>query len=158
MNIGIIVHSNTGNTLSVAQKLKDILIEKGHTVALERVTAMNDNPNASGGNKLKDAPDTASFDLLLLGAPVWAFTLSGVMKEYISQLPSLSGKKVACFVTQNLPHAWMGGNRAIRYMKKACSTKGAIPFETGIINWSGKTKEAQIQSLIEQLTQIPQKL
>jgi len=35
MNIGIIVFSKTGNTLSVAEELRDRLLEMGHKVALE---------------------------------------------------------------------------------------------------------------------------
>lgn len=37
MKIGIILHSQTGNTLSVANKLKEKLISLGHTVNLEQV-------------------------------------------------------------------------------------------------------------------------
>lgn len=42
MNIGIIVFSKTGNTLSVAEKLQGALIEMGHKAALEKVTASKD--------------------------------------------------------------------------------------------------------------------
>ena len=37
MNICIVVHSFTGNTLMVAEKLASRLREKGHTVDLERL-------------------------------------------------------------------------------------------------------------------------
>lgn len=152
MKIGIIIYSNTGNTLSVAQRIKDNLISAGHTVNLEHVTAMNNNPNTQAGKQLKNSPDTEPYDTLIFGAPVWAFSLSSIMQAYLSQLTALNGKKISCFVTQSFPHAWMGGNRAIRQMKKICETKGAEVFESGVINWSNKERENQIIKLIEKMT------
>ena len=35
MNIGIIVHSYTGHTLSVAEKMKKVFEEKGYSVKLK---------------------------------------------------------------------------------------------------------------------------
>ena len=154
MNIGIIVLSNTGHTLSVAQRLQETLAAGGHTVCLERVTAMNEDANTPAGRQLKDAPSTERYDVLIFGAPVWAFSLSSVMKTYMSQLPSLQGKRIGCFVTQHLTRAWLGGNQAIRYMKKVCAAKGGTVFETGIINWSGREKENQITELIDRMTHL----
>lgn len=37
MKVGIVVYSQTGNTLSVATKLKEKLAAAGHSVALEQV-------------------------------------------------------------------------------------------------------------------------
>ena len=37
MNIGMIIHSQTGNTHSVAMKLKEKLSAAGHAVDLERL-------------------------------------------------------------------------------------------------------------------------
>jgi flavodoxin len=154
MKIGIIVHSATGNTLSVAEKLREALANKGHAVSLERVTAMNDDPRAEGGSRLKDAPDVGPYDAFVFAAPVWGFSLSTVMKTYLAQLPSLSGKRAGCFVTQQLSHAWLGGNHAIRQMKGALKAKGAEVFSTGVVGWSCKEKEEQINRLIEKLAQI----
>lgn len=42
MKIGIIVHSSTGNTLHVAQRLQQRLSAAGHSALVERVSAMND--------------------------------------------------------------------------------------------------------------------
>lgn len=154
MNIGIIVFSATGNTFSVAKKLEERFAAKGHQVTLERVTAMNEDPRASGGNALKHAPSAEPYDVLVFGAPVWGFSLSGVMKAYLSQLASLKGKTAGCFVTQQLSRAWMGGNQAVGQMSRACKEKGAAVFGTGIINWSGKRKEDQINELIEKMTRL----
>lgn len=153
MNIGIIVFSVTGNTLSVAQRLENSLAAKGHTVNLQRVTAVDDNPNTPSGKQLKDAPDVEPYDAVIFGAPVWGFSLSSVMKAYLSQISSLRGKEAGCFVTQHFPYAWLGGNHAIRQIKEACIAKEAAVFETGVVNWSGREKERQIGKLIDRMTQ-----
>lgn len=149
MKIGIIVYSHTGNTLSVAEKIKNSLSLAGHMVAIERITAVNNDPRSQEGKQLKNAPNISPYDAFLFGAPVWAFSLSPLMKDYISQLPSLHGNKTGCFVTQQFPYAWMGGSHAIRQMQKTCESKGADIFETGVINWSSKKRDVQIQNLIE---------
>ncbi len=153
VKIGIIVHSHTGNTLSVAQRLKEALAASGHSVALERVTAVNENPNAAMHAKLKIIPDTSSYDMLIFGAPVRGFSLSPVMKLYLAQLPALNGKKVGCFLTQSFPHPAMGGNQAMVQFRKACVTKGASIFETCIVNWS-MGRERRIANLIEKMGKI----
>ncbi|MHB8130204.1 MAG: flavodoxin family protein, partial [Mobilitalea sp.] len=116
MNIGIIIHSHTGNTLSVGEKLKESLQAGGYTVALERVTAVNEDPNAKEKVRLKSIPDLSKYDYVIVGAPVRAFSLSPVMANYLSQLPNMNDKKFACFVTQHFPKPWMGGNRAVKQM------------------------------------------
>jgi flavodoxin len=150
-NIGIIVHSHTGNTLSVANKLREALLAAGKTVCIERVTAVNEDPSAAADIGLRDIPDTAPYDALIFAAPVRGFSLSPVMKLYLSQLPSLKGTKTGLFVTQHFPKAWMGGNRAIEQMKQACLSKNAEIVKTGVINWSNKQREEQIRNLIDEL-------
>lgn len=154
MKIGIMVLSNTGNTLLVAQRIKDALSAEGHMASIERVTAMNENPNTKAGQQLNAAPRTESYDVLIFGAPVWAVSLASVMKAYLSRLPSLQGKKVSCFVTQAFPYAWMGGNRAIRQMRGICEAKGAQVLETGVVNWSNKQRESRIAGLVKKLTRV----
>lgn len=151
MNIGIIVFSVTGNTLSVAQKLQESLAAKGFTATLERITGTKEKPDFKD-NSLKDAPDPSPYDTILFGSPVWAATLPPVMKAYLSQLPSLNGKKAGCFVTHSFPQAWMGGNHTAHKMKSFCESKGASVFAEGVVNWSGKNREQQIAALIETLT------
>lgn len=152
MKIGIIVHSKTGNTLSVAQKIKQELLNAGHSVNLEQVTAVDEDAAAQGKVQLKNIPDVSNYDAVIFGAPVHAFSLSNAMKEYFSKTASLSGKKVSCFVTQQFPYAWMGGNRAVGQMRKACETKGTSVLATGIANWSHKQRETKISDMVRKLT------
>ena len=71
---------------------------------------------------------------------------------YLDQLSSLQGKKISCFVTQQLPFAFMGGNRSIKQMKKAVIAKNGTVHATGVVNWSSKTREDLITDLINRLT------
>lgn len=154
MKIGIIIHSHTGNTLSVGERLKESLLAKGHTVHLERVIAENEDPNTSEKVQLKSVPDISIYDYVILGAPVRAFSLSPVMKAYVAQIPEIHQKKVACIVTQQFPKPWMGGNRAINQMCRMIKQKGGIVFEIGIVNWSSKTRDEQIDGILDRLCRV----
>jgi len=148
MKVGIIIHSHTGNTLSVAEKIRDSLLAAGHAVSLERVTAVNEDPKAAGNVQLASIPDTSEYDAVIFGAPVRGLSLSPVMMAYIDQLPPLQGKKAGGFVTQFFPYPIMGGNRAINQMKKACASKGITVSETGIVNWSNRQREKMISDVV----------
>lgn len=154
MKIGVIVHSHTGNTLSVAKRLSEKLIAKGHSVQLEQVVAVNEDPSAAGNVQLKVIPDISPYDAIIFCAPVRAFSLSPVMKAYLAQLPSLKSKQISCFVTQQFPYPWMGGNNSIKQMKTLIAKKDASVYGTGVVNWSSKIREEKIQDVIERLTSI----
>lgn len=113
MKIGIIVHSQTGHTFTVAEKLKEKLAAAGHTVNIERITPVDPKQTDPKKVQIEKLPDLSVYDALVLAAPVQAFNASPVMKAYLEKLPSLSGKKVACFVTKSLPFDSTGGNQAI---------------------------------------------
>lgn len=154
MKIGIVVHSQTGNTLSVAQELKEKLSTEGHLVSLEKLTAINDNQKEAGKIFLESIPDISAYDALIFGAPVRGFSLSPVMAAYLKQLESLSNKKVACFLTQFFHSPSMGGNHAIEQMKELCNSKGAEVCETGIVNWSSILRRKKINDVIERFSSI----
>ena len=149
MKIGIIVHSNTGNTYSVAEKLKEKLSAAGHSVTLQRVTAFNDQQQDVNKIQLKDIPDISTYDALIFGAPVRGFSLSAVMKAYLANAKYLKNKKTACFVTEGFPFPWMGGNRAVSQMKDACNSKGCEVCGTGVINWSNKKRNNMIAETVD---------
>ncbi|MDF2671821.1 MAG: flavodoxin/nitric oxide synthase [Clostridiales bacterium] len=151
MKVGIIVHSHTGHTLSVAQKLKEVLVSAGHLVNLEQVKAVNEDPSAAKNIQLKTKPDIVGYDVLIFGAPVHGFSLSPVMKAYLAQISTLQGKKVGCFLTEYFPLASMGGNRAMGEFKKACEDKGGNVFQTAIVNWSMGQREKKTANALEKL-------
>ena len=154
MNIGIIIFSRTGNTLCVAEKVRDAFLAQGHTAVIERVRAENEDPNSKLPVRLKSVPDPARFDAVIFGAPVQAFSLSPIMNAFLKQLPKMSGKKVGCFVTQHFPKPWMGGKRAAKQMCSLCQSKGADVEKIGIINWTNKLRNGQIDDVASMLGMI----
>ena len=153
MKIGIIVYSQTGNTLSVAEKLKEKLAAAGHSAEIEQVTVAGGRKSGDRAFQLETRPDVAQYDALIFGSAVEAFSLSPVLKSYLAGVDSLQGKQVACLVTQSFPYPWMGGNRAIRQMRRICGSKGATVRGSAIVNWAKSRREKTTARAIERLTQ-----
>jgi flavodoxin len=154
MQIGIIVYSQTGNTLSVAEKLAQALTSKGHSVNIAKVETESETKPATKASELKSAPDVSPYDAIIFASPVQAFSLAPSMKVYLANISSLTGKQVYCFVTQHLRYAWMGGNRAIRAISAVCKQKGAQVKKSGIVHWSDKARDQQIEAVVRSLSEI----
>ena len=153
MNISIVVHSKTGNTLLVANSLSDRLKSEGHTVSLANITAENDSEANVDAIVLTNAPQVAEYDLLILGAPVRGGRLSPVMQAYLRQLKLIPGKPIYGFVTQFFPSPKLGGNQAIQCMSEICSSKGNELGATGVINWMFSAKRNnQISETVDKFT------
>lgn len=157
MKIGIIIHSQTGNTYSVAQKLKEKLLTAGHSVNIERLeTVGGEKTNAKDVTKvqLKTQPEVSGYDGLIFGGPVQGASISLILSAYLTHIVSLKNKKVVCLVTEFFPYPWMGGNHAISQMKKICESKGGVISGTGIVNWMGKQREKRIEDVVEKLSRL----
>mgnify|MGYP000897193925 CR=1 FL=1 len=150
MNVGIIVYSQSGNTLSVAQKLEKVIKSAGHTVSIARIEPVSVGVHSP----LKSAPDIIPYDAVIFASPVQAFSLAPVMKMYLSQISDLSGKQASCFVTQHFKKRFLGGNRAIRQITAACKAKGAEVSWSGVVNWSSDIREKQIDDIVTRLSSI----
>ena len=84
--------------------------------------------------ELDKLPDLGTYDGIIFGAAVEAFSLSPVLSAYLKKADSLVGKKVACLVTQQFPYPWMGGNNAVRQMRNLCKAKGASMVGSAVVN------------------------
>lgn len=151
MKIGMIVHSQTGNTLSVAQKLQEKLSAAGHEVTLEHLKTIGEVSPGQQNVRFENVPGTEDYDVLVFGSPVQAFSLAPGMKAYMKQLPSLGGRDVALLVTQHFRYKWMGGKRAVRQLTRLCEEVGGNVCEAGIVNWSNRRREEQIVEVTERL-------
>jgi len=154
MNIGIIIYSQTGNTNSVALKLKEKLSTARHSVDIEQIEISSELGPRAKNFQLKTKPDVDKYDALVFGAPVQAFSLSPAMKSYLTQMASLKRKKVACFITKGLPFYWTGGNQAINKMKKICESKDGTVCGLGIVIWSSAHREKKIADVVEKLSRL----
>ena len=86
MNVGIIIYSQTGNTLSVAQRMKEALIAAGHTAQIEQITIAQANGKETSSAPLVNIPDVQGYDAVIFGTPVQAFSLCQPMTKYLKQL------------------------------------------------------------------------
>lgn len=109
MYVGLIVHSFTGNTLSVADRIRERLLSDGHSVSLERVTVVNEDPQSPAPVVLENGPDTSKYDAVIFAGPVRGMSISPALQAYIPGSDALAGKPVKVFVTHYFPFAWMGG-------------------------------------------------
>lgn len=153
MNIGIIVYSQTGNTLTVAERIKEALSAQGHTVSIERFqaeTIRKDNATI----RLTAIPDPSEYDALIFGAPVQAFSLDPAMSTYLKQIGPIKKVLTICFITQHFKKPWMGGNRAMQQLLDQIKTAGSSALAIGVINWSNKNREDQIVSLSERCAKV----
>lgn len=147
MKIGILVYSYTGNTLYVAQKMKETWSDK-HIVNIERINSINDQEPNVNNIVLKNIPDLSTYDTLVFASPVNGFSLAPVMKAYLKQIEHVSSKRIFAFVTMFFPFNWMGGNQAINNVMSLLETKGLKLQNKGIIHWKKQNREKQIEDLI----------
>ena len=130
MRIGIIIHSVTGNTLSVGEKIHEELSAKGFDAVLERVIAA-DEKNPGLYPVLLSKPDITPYDVIVFGAPVHGFTLSKAMQAYISQLSGLENKKVrllchttVCKTVAGRKQSNQENNETVRGVRRLCKEDG----------------------------------
>jgi flavodoxin len=128
----LIVYSQTGHTLAVAQELEAALAEAGHTVALEQIEPTGRVGPGQTDVTLAVSPAIDGYDALVLGASTWGATMASPMAGYLAQIDSLEGKTVALLVTGALP-AGRGRNQTLAQMKEMYEAKGATVAGTGSV-------------------------
>jgi len=151
MKIGIILHSQTGNTLQVGEKLLEKLRNDGHNVTILRMqnSQKTDSTKRQKEVNLDCMPEVVGYDALIFGGWVEAFQLCTGLTMYLNQLSTIENNNVSCFVTQHFPFSWMGGSNALSKMARILATKGVKIRASGVVNWSNKQREKQTDGLIE---------
>ena len=151
MNIGIVVHSKTGHTLSLATSLKESLLAAGHAVALEQVEPAGAAKPGVTNVPLKAKPEIDAYEAMVLGCPVWGGVMSSVMASYLEQVPSLQGKRVACLATHIFPPGW-GANQTLSQMREVCESKGATVCGSGSASWFPLGRQRRIAEVVDNLS------
>ena len=139
MKLALIVYSQTGNTRSVAEKIRSRLISDGHVADYIPVehTPKQDSNNAFEKVVFKGLPDISDYDYFVFGAYTEAFNLSRVMQQFLKQLEP-SEKKAVCLTTQGLMKRWLGGNAAQKKMRKLLEEKGYNVIGSAHVNWNAE--------------------
>ena len=151
MNIGIIVYSRTGHTLSVATKLKEKLSAAGHMVTLEQLETAGPVSLSATSAALKTVPAIDTYEALVFGSPVQGGVPAPPMVRYLEQVASLDGKKVACLVTGFFPAGW-GQNQTVAQMRETCESKGATVCGAGSVGWLSLRRKRQISKVVDSLS------
>lgn len=151
MNIGIIVHSQSGCTASVARALDAAFTARGDSCSTKLLRTSGNVAPRSKSFEIKSAPPVDEYDTIILGAPVWAFCASPVIMKYISGLENVKGKKVLCFVTKGLPFNWTGGTRAIRQMEGGFELTGATLLPGAIITTTATHIKGKMQRFVDNI-------
>ena len=150
MNVGIIVYSRTGHTLSVAARLEEALSAAGHAVNLEQVEAAGPVRPGATDVPLKTVPEIEGYEALVLGTSVQGGMPAPPMATFLDQLPSLQSVQVACLVTGFFPPGW-GRNQTLASMREICESKGATVCGTGSVGWLSLRRKRQIVQVVEAL-------
>lgn len=148
MNIQIIVHSQTGNSLHVANMLKLNLESDTAVVAMTHIQADDEKIMDPDQIKITALPDLKQADVLIIGGPVRGFGPSPAVKKAIRSLGSLKGKKVVLYVTEFFPFDFMGGKQTINAMTKMIEQKGGTVKLTRIIHWYNWGRNLKILKLV----------
>lgn len=125
----MIIHSMSGITLKFGNLISEKLQKDGHSVDI--VQLKTDVPIAGGtithhkDFKITNQPDISSYDTILVGCPVWAFTASIVAYQCVTSFPNLKGKKFLPFITMGFFLPGMGGKQAVELMTKTAKDLGA---------------------------------
>lgn len=150
MNVAIILYSGTGNTRSVAERLAEKVRSRNHHVEIREVTVTGDPGKGADSFQPAQTPPTDDADIVVLAAPVMAFSLSPVMKAYINQV-EIPSRPVLVVITQHFPRPWMGGRQAFGWIKRALERKGGSVRDAMIVNWTSKSREQQIDEGTDRL-------
>jgi flavodoxin len=104
----IIYYSLTGNTKSIAENIRGktgghvFEIETVRTYPTEYSALIEEAKRELQTGELpalkKNPPDMSSYDLLLVGSPVWWYTVSTPVMNFL-RLADFAGKRIAAFCT-----------------------------------------------------------
>jgi len=136
VKIGIIAYSKTGNTLYVAEKLRDKLISAGKEASVVRLRS--------------ETPDLERYEGLVFCSPVNGGAPADAMKSYLAKMEPIEGKKVALMATGLFPAA-LGRRQTLAYMKKICKKKGAEIRGEASVGWWSFGRERKIERLVDDL-------
>ena len=150
MNIGIIVYSVSGHTLSVATALQQQLTAEGHQVTLQRLEISGPERTRGAKPTLKSVPAIDGYDAVVFACPVHGGLPPPPMASYLQRIPSLSGQKVAFLVTHFFPRAW-GAVQTIAALSRACEAKGAMVRGSGDVRWFGPGRKGRIAQALDSL-------
>jgi NAD(P)H dehydrogenase (quinone) len=153
MKFGFIIHSQSGNTLSVAKKLIDQLKYNGHEVYLTHIKSKDVNTSMQHPEALITVSEESfsEVDVLIVGGWVQAFSLCRGLGYYCQHQLNVKAKDTHIFVTHHFPFEWLGGTHAIKQLSSILITQKHSIRSSKVFNWSRKNNDEQVQDWVESL-------
>ena len=153
MKIGIVVHSNSGHTLTVAEQLRDRLAADGLDVTLHQVEAAKLARPGSTSVSLRRRLALDGYDKLAIGSPVNGGSVSGPMATFLDGVPSLEGQHVAFVVTHFFRLGW-GAEQAIEQMTELYESKGGTVIGWADVRWPNLRRRRDIRRAVDKLSSL----
>jgi NAD(P)H dehydrogenase (quinone) len=151
MKVGILVHSQSGNTAKLALAVTHTLREKGHDVSVELLRPLGKVHPGMRHVEFRNVPEVEEFDTVLFGGPVWAFNASPVIVSAINQISGLKGKKTLFFLTSGFPQPLSGWNRAHKKMSDLLEETGATVLEGESLFWGIWCSKKRMDKTVEKI-------
>jgi flavorubredoxin len=153
MNIGIIVHSKSGNTFNVARKIATLFTaEKIDSEIVQLKTEGDLSPRAKDV-VISNPPAINKYDALIFAGPVWAFAPSPVITAFLKSVKGCNGKKIVCFVTMGFPIPFLGGSNSLSTMNKLLSGSGGTVVPGEVITSVTLKNQAKLKCIVERIVQ-----
>jgi len=156
MSVEILVHSQTGHCLSVAEILAGLARAAGHRASLTRITPSDEKETDLEKISITPVPEDTGADLYVIGAPVHGFSATPAIRKAVAQMPFLDGKRVVLFTTEWFPLDWMGGTHTLKQLEQAVAGQGGQVVATCVIHWERKDRGEQIEAFSRQFSQVLQ--
>lgn len=160
----IVFYSRTGTTKKVAWKILELFKSRKINCDIEEIIDTKDRSGAIGYlfagkdatlkslTRIKKTKiNLNKYDLIVIGTPVWAFTMSTPIRTYISQNKASMKKSswVAFFCTQG----GSGSERTFKAMEELCGKKPISVLEMTtkevMQNLSGKKVEMFVEKILK---------
>jgi flavodoxin len=154
MHVGIIVYSQSGHTASAAKAIAENFREHGHEVDIKLLLTTGMSRPGSSHFTICNAPEQEEIDqyeALIVGSPVWGFKESTVIREFLTWLKKLNGKKALCFATMAFPWKSLGGNQAVRHMSEDLQASGGNVLPGEVLHYFFGFNKQQLSEALERI-------
>ena len=148
MNIGLLVYSVSGHSLSVAKRLKARLEATGHTATMVRLETVGGSRLEAERTPLKALPELDAYDGLVVCSPVRGGALPPPVCAMMEQLSGLEHKRVACLLTHAFRPTW-GANQTLAQMRELCQQRGMSLCGACETSWHLLGREKNIARAVE---------
>jgi flavodoxin len=154
MNIGIIIHSQSGHTAAAAKAIAEKFRANNHDVDIKLLMTTGMSKPGSRKFTICNAPEEEeidSYDAIIFAGPVWGFKASPVIREYLQWLKKLNNKKAICFVTMFFPWKSFGGNQAIHAMNEELRASSANVLPGEILRYFFGFNKRELEEVVERM-------